>query len=291
MEKGIIETDITRAKDWTNCLSLGNDFLLIDGLTHAPFPKDARRMNFILICLCTEGYVTFTLDTQQQKLSANDLMAVSERHILNNYQASPDFNGICLMISIPFYNEIIKNISDISALFLFSHDHPIFQTQNRDRQIFRSYFYLVKEKMGNHDNHFRRDLVRTLLLAMFYDLSEMIYRSQHTKADRPTRADIIFTQFIKLVEKNCREERRVSWYAQQLNITPKYLSEMVKQVSKRTPNEWIDNYVTLELRVLLKNSTMNIKEIATEMNFPNQSFLGKYFKEHVGMSPSEYRKL
>ena len=69
-----------------------------------------------------------------------------------------------------------------------------------------------------------------------------------------------------------------------------YLSETVKQVSRLTPNEWIDNYVILEIRVLLKNSTRSIKEIAMEMNFPNQSFLGKFFKERVGMSPSEYRK-
>ena len=82
----------------------------------------------------------------------------------------------------------------------------------------------------------------------------------------------------------------MGWYASQLNISPKYLSEVVKQVSKRTPNDWIDHYVVLELRVLLKNSTKNIKEITEELHFPNQSFLGKYFKEHVGMSPSEYRR-
>ena len=64
----------------------------------------------------------------------------------------------------------------------------------------------------------------------------------------------------------------------------------MKQVSRRTPNDWIDHYVTLEIRVLLKNTNMSIKEIAQELNFPNQSFLGKYFKEHVGISPSAYRK-
>ncbi|MBP3745794.1 MAG: AraC family transcriptional regulator, partial [Prevotella sp.] len=58
----------------------------------------------------------------------------------------------------------------------------------------------------------------------------------------------------------------------------------------RRPNDWIDNYVTMEIRVMLRNSTMSIKEIAQELNFANQSFLGKYFKEHVGMSPKEYRK-
>ena len=73
-------------------------------------------------------------------------------------------------------------------------------------------------------------------------------------------------------------------------ITPKYLSEMVKAVSRRTPNEWIDNYVVMELRSLLKNTTKTVKEIAADMNFPNQSFLGKYFKEHVGLSPVSYRK-
>ena len=82
----------------------------------------------------------------------------------------------------------------------------------------------------------------------------------------------------------------MGWYAQQMCITPKYLSETVKQVSKRTPNDWIDHYVSLEIRVLLKNSTMSIKQIAQTLNFPNQSFLGKYFKEHVGMPPTKYRR-
>ena len=82
----------------------------------------------------------------------------------------------------------------------------------------------------------------------------------------------------------------MSWYAQQLSISPKYLSLVVKRISGRTALEWIENYVTMELRVVLKNSTKSIKEIAEDMNFPNQSFLGKYFKEHVGMTPSKYRK-
>ena len=75
-----------------------------------------------------------------------------------------------------------------------------------------------------------------------------------------------------------------------MNITAKYLSESVKAISRRTPNAWIDYYVTLEMRVMLKNTAKSIKEIANELHFSNQSFMGKYFKEHVGMSPSQYRK-
>ena len=149
---------------------------------------------------------------------------------------------------------------------------------------------MLKEKMRATDNKFRRDIVRTLILAMFYDLSNVIVRLQESESKKQTRADSIFTQFIRLVELNFRKERRVGWYAEQLCITPKYLSETVKNVSNRTPNEWIDSYVSLELRVLLKSTTKSIKEISDDMTFPNQSFLGKFFREHVGVSPSAYRK-
>ena len=125
---------------------------------------------------------------------------------------------------------------------------------------------------------------------MFYDMSGVIYRIEQSTGKKQNRSDIIFARFITLLQENYRTERRVGWYAQALSITPKYLSETVKAVSHRTPNEWIDNYVTSEIRVLLKNTTKSIKEITKEMNFPNQSFLGKYFKEHVGMSPKEYRR-
>ena len=175
-------------------------------------------------------------------------------------------------------------------LFCFSRKHPVVSLTDNEVELFRSYFFMLKEKMRATDNKFRRDIVRTLILAMFYDLSNVIVRLQESESKKQTRADSIFTQFIRLVELNFRKERRVGWYAEQLCITPKYLSETVKNVSNRTPNEWIDSYVSLELRVLLKSTTKSIKEISDDMNFPNQSFLGKFFREHVGVSPSAYRK-
>ncbi len=107
---------------------------------------------------------------------------------------------------------------------------------------------------------------------------------------RFSRGEVVFFNYIRLVRDHFKQERRVSWYAHQLCITPKYLSETIKTISKRTPNEWIDYYVVLELRLLLKNSDKSIKEIAEYLNFPNQSFLGKFFKDHVGVSPSTFRK-
>ena len=81
-----------------------------------------------------------------------------------------------------------------------------------------------------------------------------------------------------------------SFYAGKLCVTPKYLSLLVKNVSNRTAGEWIDNYVVLEAKALLSSSTLSIQEISDRLNFANQSFFGKYFKQHAGISPTEYRK-
>lgn len=290
MVKHIIkESDLNKAKTWSESVFLDNDLLLTERINEAPMPTEPRRMNFILIGLCTKGEVMYQLDTQKQVIKPGDILIVSDRHVVDSYQRSPDMEGLCMMMSVHFFSEIIQNVSDVSSLFLFSRQHPVMSLEQREIDTFKEYFQVIKQKISDEGNHFRKDLVKTLLLAMFYDLSNIIYRVKQD--DKPqTRAEVIFTKFIKLVEAHFRQERRVSWYAQQIGITPKYLSETVKNVSHHTPNEWIDNYITLELRVQLKNSTKTIKEITEELKFPNQSFLGKFFKEHVGMSPSQYRK-
>jgi len=289
VKQTIKESDLNKAKTWSESVFLDDDLLLTERINEAPMPTEPRRMNFILIGLCTKGEVMYQLDTQKQVIKPGDILIVSDRHVVDSYRHSNDMEGLCIMMSVHFFREIIQNVSDVSSLFLFSRQNPVMSLEQKEIETFKEYFQVIKQKICDQGNHFRKDLIKTLLLAMFYDLSNIIYRVQYN--DKPqTRADAIFTHFIKLVEKNYRQERRVGWYAAQLNITPKHLSETVKNASRRTPNEWIDDYVTLELRVLLKNSTKTIKEIAQELNFPNQSFLGKFFKEHVGVSPSKYRK-
>jgi AraC-like DNA-binding protein len=285
----IKESDLNKAKTWSESVFLDNDLLLTEHIDKAPMPTEPRRMNFILIGLCLQGEVMYELDTKMQIIKPGDILIVSDRHVVDSYRCSEDMRGLCMMMSVQFFREIIQNVSDISSLFLFSRLHPVMRLEDKEIETFKEYFQVIKQKIGDEHNHFRKYLIKALLLAMFYDLSNIIYR---VKADgKPrSRAEVIFTQFITLVEKHFREERRVAWYAKQLCITAKYLSETVKAVSRRTPNEWIDDYITLELRVQLKNSTKTIKEIARDLKFPNQSFMGKFFKEHVGVSPLQYRR-
>ena len=289
-KNNIKDTTLEEARKWGNAEYLDDGLVLTDRIADAPIPKEPTRMNFILMALCKHGKAQYSIDTREQTVKPGDLLFISERHIVDNYMASPDFECLCIMVSTEFYHGFIQNVKNVSSLLLFSMNNPVVSLTPREIQVYGNYYQTIREKMSDREHHYRTDLVKALLLAMFYDMSNVIWRVEQQESKSQTRADVIFANFIRLLEQHFRQERRVSWYAEQLCITPKYLSEIVKQVSKRTPNEWIDNYVILEIRVLLKNSTKSIKEIAEELQFPNQSFLGKYFKEHIGVSPSQYRK-
>lgn len=285
----IQDTEFKKAKNWEGSVCLDDDLLLSDQINKAPMPSEPRKTNFILIGLCNKGKISYRMDTEELVVHAGELLVVSERHVIDGYKCSDDMEGLCIMMSVNFFHEIIKSVHDVSSLFVFARMQPVMKLEADEIATFTEYFQFIKQKISDNHNHFRKDLIRTLMLAMFYDVGNVIYRVKNFD-ESLLRSEKVFTRFLKMVEENCKRERRVSWYAQQLNITPKYLSTAVKRISGRTAVEWIENYVTMELRVLLKNSTKSIKEITEELNFPNQSFLGKYFKEHVGMTPSAYRK-
>jgi AraC-like DNA-binding protein len=285
----ILDSDLSKAQAWEGSVSLDNDLMLSDCINKAPMPKDPRKMTFIVIGLCTKGQLRYRIDGKEQVINEGDILIVSEHQVIDGYTPSPTMEGLCIMMSVNFFHEIIKSVHDVSSLFVFARTQPVLKLEQRECDVFKEFFYVIKKKINDTNNFFRKDLIRTLLLAMFYDVGNIIYRVRNF-GEVQVPSEKLFTRFLRLVQTNCKRERRVSWYAQQLCISPKYLSLVVKRISGRTALEWIENYVTMELRVALKNSTRSIKEIAEDMNFPNQSFLGKYFKEHVGMTPSEYRK-
>lgn len=289
-QKNITDASLEQAKQWGNAEYMEDGLVLTDRIADAPIPSDPTRLNFIMMALCKKGRAQYSIDTREQTVKPGDLLFISERHIVDNYMASPDFECMCIMLSTDFYHGFIQNVKNVSSLLIFSTNNPVVPLTPMEIQTFSNYFQTIREKMTDKYHHFRKELVNALLLAMFYDMSNVIWRVEQKETQSYTRAEAFFAQFIRLLEKHFRTERRVKWYAEQLCITPKYLAEVVKIVSQRTPNEWIDKYVILEARVLLKNSTKSIKEITDELCFPNQSFFGKYFKEHVGVSPSDYRK-
>lgn len=284
-----LNIDFIKGK-YPNGFSIENDLLLYDSTTSLPTLTESAKMKCLLLAICTGGEIEYTVDTVIHKVSSNDVLIVSEGQVIGDYKMSADAKGVCLLLSYDFFQEIVSNVKELTTLFLFARRHPVFHAEDRLVNELLNYIQAVKLKILDLEHEFRRELVATMLKVLIYDMCNVIYRVQQVEKTGKSRGETIFSDFIRLVEKEYRSERRVSWYAEQLYISPKYLSETIKHISKRTPSEWIDYYVMMEIRVLLKNSKMSIKQIAEELNFPNQSFLGKYFKDRYGKSPSQFRR-
>ena len=317
-ESSFIEVSVAQARDfYPKGHFIGEDFLVYEHFSEVPLPWKSCRMQCLFFALCTQGEASYTVDAKASRIKQGDVIIVGEGQLIENFLASDDCDGIAIMISYDIFNDIEKGIRnlasdacpgipplissafsydtvagirDLNTLLLFSRLHPVFSLTEREANVLSSYIDTIIAKILEPEHHFRRELVSTLMKALIYDMSNVIYRYQMGEKKRFSRGEVVFFNYIRLVRDHFKQERRVSWYAHQLCITPKYLSETIKTISKRTPNEWIDYYVVLELRLLLKNSDKSIKEIAEYLNFPNQSFLGKLFKDHVGVSPSTFRK-
>ena len=203
----IKETDINKAKSWSESVFLDNDLLLTEHINKAPMPTEPRKMNFILIGLCTKGRIKYQLDTQEMIITPGDILIVSERHIVDHYEPSPDMEGLCMMMSVNFFHEIIQNVRDVNSLFLFARKHPVLSLTPKEQESFKEYFHVIQQKIGDEDNYFRKDLIRTLLLAMFYDVGNIIHSMKESDNEKAqSRGEAIFATFIKLVEAHYRQE-------------------------------------------------------------------------------------
>ena len=267
---------------------LDNELLLAD-ISDLPLPNDNRRMECIFVGLCLSGEGCYTLGTMEHRFKANDVLIVGEGQVLGDISVDKEISGIGMFVSHEFLYNVMREVRDVTNLFVFSREHPVISLTSGEVAIFKEYYSLLRMKIDDMSNTFRSQIASSILAAMIYELCNATVRLNTRSGLRHSRSQEIFTEFVRLVEENFRRERHVSWYSEQLGVSPKTLLEMVKRVSQRTPNEWLDIYTTLEIRLMLKNTTMSIKEIADELHFGTQASLGKFFKEHVGISPSNYR--
>lgn len=290
MGKRIKEADIELAKRHAPVNFIGDDIIITDYVKAALTDDVALKAAHIFIVLCKKGELRCTADTESHIIHRNEMMVISDCNVVESYMASDDAEGVCMILSTDFIYEMIRDVSDISTLFRFTRKNTVISLTSEQTTVLEAYLPLLQNRLADTANHFRREIVRSLTLTLFYELSNVLKSVTDIGTKHMSRADEIFTRFIQLVEKRYKEHRQVGWYATELFVSPKYLSETVKRVSGQTPTDWIDRYVTLEIRVQLRNTTKSIKEISSDMNFSDQSFLGRYFKEHVGVSPSKYRK-
>ena len=275
---------------------IGND-LLIDHTEYFISEKNTRiykyplRLDGLLIAIREKGESRFHVNMKEVMSRPNDLIICSPGDLVQNFATEGMHLSQTLLVSSNFIKEMYISLNSFIPFFSQQKDTPVFHLTDDEVQELSSFFKQIEDAIDTED-YFRIEITKRLLAAYIYKIGSILYRHlpelKEEAAQPLKREEILFKQFIELLGKHHCKERRVDFYADQLYLSPKHFSTVVKKVSGKTAGEWIDDYVILGVKTLLKYSTMSIQEVAYYMNFPNPSFFGKYFKQHTGLSPSEY---
>lgn len=250
------------------------------------------RIDAFIIGVGTEGETSVSFNLHEFRLKKDSMFIFTPKNILQ-VNSQQYFKADVIAISPDFMRRINIYIKNMMPLFLKFVENPALTLTPEESRSMRGMIAQIERETRGPETHFSFDIVSGLIAATIYKVGDIMY---HYLAEHPegqnnshNRAEEYFKQFTHLLGEHFREERSVGFYARQLCITPKYLTTLIKRISGQSVSEWIDNYVILEAKTLLKYSTMSIQEIAYYLNFPNQSFFGSYFKRNTGMSPSQYK--
>ena len=250
------------------------------------------RLNALIIGVGTEGETSLTSNLQEFRLKKDSLFIFSPKHILQ-VQSNNRFKAHLIVIAPDFLKRINIDTKRMMPLFLQFSSLPCMELTHTESQSLRSFISMVEQELKGSETDFSSEIIGGLIAATIYKVGDILthYLTEHPEVDSPihNRAEEYFRQFTELLGEHYKHERSVGFYARQLCITPKYLTTLIKRISGKSVSEWIDSYVILEAKTLLKYSNMSVQEIAYYLNFPNQSFFGSYFKRNAGMSPSQYK--
>lgn len=256
-------------------------------------PAKSESLGVILLL---SGSVEVEIDLERYHLDDNSLLLIHPSTLINVLgKDQREGEAYILFMSPEFIREININYSAFNMPVPFGKPSPILNLDDSQAALLTRYMSLLHEVMSRQS--FPRidiSIASSLISAMIYQVAQFYYELLTDNSPRSNspggRPSNYVSEFIRLLQIHYLQERSVSFYADKLFISPKYLSLLIKKATGRSASDWIDERVIMEARNMLRYSGKNIQQIAYMLNFPNQSSFGKYFKHITGMSPTEYQK-
>lgn len=254
----------------------------------AAFPdKYPHKSEAIITCICINGEIMGEVNQFSICAKAPGLLVLLPEQIRELKNVSNDFQGKFIIMTKQFIESI--SLPEGFSTFMSVRSTPFLPLGEKALEAILNHYKMLMGVLRNKDEGFnRKAIAKHLTIALFYGLGYYLHKVNNKKK---TRNEIIMEEFLKLVLRYCKQERSLNFYADKLYITTKYLSVVIKKVSGKTARQWLDDYVILEAKSLIKTTDMTIQQISYELNFPSQSFFGKFFKREVGISPKQYRDI
>lgn len=281
-----LKYDMTLPDDVQNILS--NEFWVLKKFTRSMIPdlEDPVKFTSGVSVFIRKGSCSAEINLSNYKVEAPCVVNIKASQILQLHEVSDDFEAAFIVMSKRFCDNLFLLLKDCNYYYVAAR-HQMVKVDEEQTQRFEQLYDHVSDIFADKANAYNYQAMVLTLCSFFYETGYKCYKGLIDPLPQSTSR--IPDQFLGLVQQHFKQERFLDFYAAKMEISAKHLSRTMKQVTGFTAVEWIDRFVLLEAKVLLKSSNMNIQQISDELHFASQSFFGKFFKKNVGMSPKEFR--
>ena len=248
----------------------------------------------IFYCQC--GSVEVSLEGCHYHIKPGDVYIYMASTLVHLLHKSEDAEGIMVEVDFYYILPIVNKVINVESQ-LFMRKNPCVSLSGEQCAHFEYLLNNLWDRINAEDcqkenvqyQHLKLELIKSMGQTICYEILNMYFTNQPLQPLQQGKKDVVFQNFMLSLFRFYRKERDVSFYARMQHITPRYFSAIIKEKTGDSALQWIVRMVITEAKQLLEESDLSIKEIAEQLNFPTQSFFGKYFKQYVGVSPKEYR--
>lgn len=253
-----------------------DDIMIIDRLQHINAGHAIMKIDAYIIILCLKGKGSFSMNDTSHTINENDLLVCHPNVILEHTMVSVDFECCGFVFSSKYVRQLNAVLNENWNLRMLFEKHPILSLIPRESTAFIQYYNLLRTKFIDSSHKYRKEMICSILQAFSYDFYRIQERfMQLVPQNTLSSSENLFQKIISLLPVFTLKERKVTFYAEKLYITPKYLSSVCKEQSGYTASELIKQFVIKEIQFRLKQSDKSVKEIADDMNFPEHFLFRK----------------
>lgn len=242
------------------------------------------------IMLCENGNATLSIDTEPYEISPNTQITLIPDSVMKIDRTSADFTIRLFYYTRQFFEEAHRQIDPSFCHHL--KDFPVYCHKPASAERIQQVFSLITVTYYDRANRFRTTIVANHLRNILLDSYDKIQRNvTGVMTEGYKRKEELYHRFKDLILEHCTRHRNVEFYADKLCISKRYLAAITQNAVRETPKLTIDKHVVQEIKTALTFSDKSLEQIAEDLNFPDQSYMGRYFKRHTGQSPLKYRSL
>lgn len=242
----------------------------------------------IIVVRIHKGNARIRINLNEYSITPKSLINLSPNYVIEMLDYCEDMEADILLFKYDLIANLplAKNIGDYGKMF---NQQPVLQLTDSDFNDLSDFYLLFKSHCHKKDEDYQREITKHIFFAACHQIIKLYSEKISSEINLPNRSGIIYREFITLLFLHYKSERDVQFYAEKLNITPKYFSRIVKKTSKRNASDLIDEMVINGIKATIKCTDQTILQISEEFNFPNPSYFGTYFKKRTGYTPHQYR--